>query len=139
MELHISNRKNNVKIALIASLIGFGVAFFSAPFILNTVYGIEPGSPDYKQYFKHDGTPASFETNLMINLCIYTETPNMIIFDSRGLKDSIFDDSLLFSDRHHNDLDICKHVADQFLADGSGWILQDIDRSDGETVITLVR
>lgn len=63
----------------------------------------------------------------------------MMVLDSRGLIGTIFDQSDIFgSDIGHNHLDPCKIIADKFIAEG-GWTLKDIDRSDGETVITLVK
>ena len=136
---HITRKTNNLKILIVVvALAAFSTVFLLTGAVLTAVYGVELGSPDYKQYYKYDGTELDFETNLLINSCIYTETPNLMILDSRGLIGTMFDQSNIFSDSDHNALDPCKKIADKFIAE-AGWRLQEVDRSEGETVITLVK
>ncbi len=116
---------------------GILISSLSAPFILTSVNGYNESDPRFKQYLTFDGQPVDYETNLMMNSCILSETPNKMILDSRGLEGTILDPQTLFGNKHHNYNDPCKQVADQFVI--AGWTIDDIDRSDGETIITLVK
>jgi len=48
MELKVSDKKEKTKLALIAAVVGFALAFISAPFLLNQVYGNLP-SEEYNE------------------------------------------------------------------------------------------
>jgi len=60
-----------------------------------------------------------------------------MVLDIRGLVDNRYDQSSIFSGSHYNELDPCKKIADKFVNE-AGWTISSVDRSDGETVITLI-
>lgn len=75
MELQISNRKNNIKMTIIVALVGFGVAFLSAPFILNTVYGTLPN--EYSQVLEIAQNNSEQYEGLMIDNYIELIKPDI--------------------------------------------------------------
>lgn len=55
MELKVSDKKEKTKLALIAAVVGFALAFISAPFLLNQVYGSVESEVLYPQAFDENG------------------------------------------------------------------------------------
>lgn len=55
MELKVSDKKEKTKLALVAAVVGFALAFISAPFLLNQVYGSVESEVLYPQAFDENG------------------------------------------------------------------------------------
>ena len=69
----------------------FGTAFLSAPFILQQIYGIFPGDPDFYIYEGTDGKPMTPYNNFLFNACLtapFVEGNTTITMDTKGLEES---------------------------------------------------
>ena len=99
---------------------GFLLESFTAPSLLNSVYGYKLTDPEYKQYYDSSVALAGFNENLLINSCVLMETPTTMIIDSKGLEGTMFEGDI--------DLDPCNTIAQHVFVDGYGYTITDTDR-----------
>ena len=72
------------------SILVLGMALLSAPFILNEIYGVKPGDPDYTIYIQPDGSPTTPYGNILTNGYMtkaFYEGDKTITMDTKGLEE----------------------------------------------------
>lgn len=86
--IEISNRKNKAILVVVVALVAFGTVFLFTGALMNTVYGIAPGDPDFFIYAdKKEVTPYN---NFLFNGCltkIWVEGDQTITMDTKGLEE----------------------------------------------------
>lgn len=112
-------------------LVGFLFTFLSAPFILNSVYGITPRDPGYTHDDNKDGIMNTPYQDFIANGCMtkpFNETDETIVFDTNGLVELgmvWFDPNTCF--------DMAMGMSDNYIIDS---VVKD---SNDQMIITLTK
>lgn len=85
--IFVSNKREKAIFVLAGALIAFGIGFFTAPFILQSIYGLKPGDAGYSNYVNELGEPNTPYQDFIVNGCLKEKNvgQDTLILDTAGL------------------------------------------------------